>query len=56
MFWYEVYLRMYLPLTLKMYNRLFIDSLGITVVERIKKHVLGLTYIVRNTHLGPHFG
>ena len=37
----EVFFRMYLPLALEVYNRLFIDSLGFMAVERIKIHVSG---------------
>ena len=34
---------MYLPLTLEVYDRLFINSLGFMVVDEIRKHQLGLT-------------
>ena len=33
---------MYLPLALEMYNRLFIDSLGLLAVYEIKKHLFQL--------------
>ena len=39
----EVFFSMYLPLVWEVYNRLFIDSLGVMVVFQIKKHLLGLT-------------
>ena len=41
MFCHEAFFRMYLPLALEVYNRLFIESLGVLVVNEIKKHLLG---------------
>ena len=43
MFCYKVLFRMYLSVALVEYNRLFIDRFGFLVVNRIKKHLLGLT-------------
>ena len=40
---FEVFLKMYLPLALRVYNSLFIDSLCMMVVDEIKNHILGLT-------------
>ena len=40
-FVHEVFVRMYSPLALEVYNRLI--SLGFMVVDGIKKHLLGLT-------------
>ena len=34
---------MYSPLALDVYNRLFVDSLGLMAVDTTKKHMLGLT-------------
>ena len=42
---HEVFFRMYLSLVLEVYNRLFIDSLGFMVVDKIKKYQLGLTQL-----------
>ena len=42
-FCYEVYFRMYLPLALEVFYRLFIDSKCSMAVDKIKKHLLGLT-------------
>ena len=36
---------MYLPLALEVHNRLIIDSLGFMVVDKIRKHLLGLTQL-----------
>ena len=35
---------MYLPLNMKINNRLFIDCLRFMVVSKIKKHLFGLTH------------
>ena len=43
MFCHEVFFRMYIPLDLEAYNRVFIDSVGFMVIDKIKKHLLGLT-------------
>ena len=42
-FCHEVFFRIYFPLAVEVHNRLFIDSLRSTVVERIKKLLLGFT-------------
>ena len=42
-FCHEVFFSMYLPLALEVYNRLFMGSLGLMAVAKIKKHLLGLT-------------
>ena len=34
---------MYLPVALEVYNRLFMDILSFTRVDKIKKHLFGLT-------------
>ena len=39
----RTYFRMYFPLALEMYNKLFIDGLVFMAVDQIKKHILGLT-------------
>ena len=41
-FFYEVFVRMYLPLALEVYNKLIIDILGFMGVDEIKKHLFGL--------------
>ena len=41
-FYHEVFFRMYVPLALEVYNRLFIDNLGFMAVHEIKKLILGL--------------
>ena len=43
-FCHEVFFRMYLPLALKVYDRLPIDSLGFMVAGRIKNHLSGLIH------------
>ena len=43
MFCYEVYFRLYLPLALEVFYRLFIDSKCFMAVDKIKKHLLGFT-------------
>ena len=43
MFRPEVFFRVYLPLPFEVFNRLLIYSLGYMAVDRIKKHLLGLT-------------
>ena len=40
---WSIFFRMYLPLALEVYNRLFTDSFGFIVVNKIKKHPSGLT-------------
>ena len=56
MFCHEAFFRTYLPLALDVYNRLFIESLGVLVVNEIRKHLLGSPN--QNTHLvhqsSPH--
>ena len=42
-FGHEVFFRMYSPLALELYNRLFIYRLGLMTVHKIKKHFLGFT-------------
>ena len=42
MFCHEVFLRMYLPLTLEVYSIPLFDSLGFMPVDEIKKHLFGL--------------
>ena len=42
-FCHEVFFITYLLLALEVYNKLFIDSLGIMVVDTIKRHPLGFT-------------
>ena len=44
-FCHEVFFRMYLPLALEVHNRLIIDSLGFMVVDKIRKHLLGVTQL-----------
>ena len=38
----SIFFRMYLALALEVYNRLFINTFGFMVVDKIKKHMLGL--------------
>ena len=38
-----LFFKMHLPLALRVYNSLFIDSLCMMVVDEIKNHILGLT-------------
>ena len=42
-FCHEVFIRMYVPLALEVYDRLFIDNKGCMAVHTIKKHLLGFT-------------
>ena len=42
-FGYKVFFRMYLPLVLEVYFRVFIDCLGFMSVDKTKKHLFGLT-------------
>ena len=41
----EVFFRMYFPLALEVYNRLFIESLGFMAVDIIEKYLLGLAQL-----------
>ena len=36
---HDVFFRMYLPLALEEYSRLFVDSLGFMAVDKVKKHL-----------------
>ena len=49
---HAVFFRMYLPLALEVYNRLFINSLGFMVVDKVKTHLLRLTQSILTVSSG----
>ena len=46
MFCHGVFFIMHLPLDMRVYNWMFIDSLGCMTVDRIKKSLLRLTHTI----------
>ena len=55
-FCHEVFYRMYVPLALEVYNRPFIDNLGFMAVDKIKKHLLGPSFLPSPCRFGQNEG
>ena len=55
-FCHKVFFRMFVPLALEVYNRLFIDSLGFRLVDNIKKHLLSQIYSIWPSFIFSAFG